>query len=63
MGADSEESKARTICQRCNGFGLAHYERAAARQLAKILQAFTVIDYCFVLFVMDRGLTPKRTLR
>jgi hypothetical protein len=31
-------------------------------QLRKILPAFTLIDYCLVLYAMDRGLLPKRRL-
>jgi hypothetical protein len=32
-------------------------------QLAKILPAFTLIDYCFVLYSMDRGFLPRHILR
>lgn len=31
-------------------------------QLVRVLPAFTLIDYCFALYAMDRGLLPRHTL-
>ena len=47
--------------------GISEEERREIRsskfaQLAKILPAFTLIDYCFALYAMDRGLLPRRSL-